>query len=102
MDFSDCDSFINLKRQKSYYIIKFLIHIFNIMGRPSTKPKDLRDGYYLEVRNKNQKTGVKIRRDTRSQLLRAIDEYKESKDVVILGKSENGKMKDIPELDLVL
>mgnify|MGYP007006708527 CR=1 FL=1 len=71
------------------------------MGRPSTKPKDLRDGYYIEVRNKNQKSGVKIRRDTISQLQLAIDEYKESKDVVILGKSEKGKMKEIPELQTV-
>ncbi len=71
------------------------------MGRPSTKPTDLKDGYYIEVRNKNQKSGVKLRRDTKSQLLLAIDEYKESKDVVILGKSENGKMKNIPELKLV-
>lgn len=68
------------------------------MGRPSTKPTDLRDGYYIEVKNKNQKSGVKIRRDTRSQLLRAIDEYKGNKEVVILGKQENGKMKDIPKL----
>jgi len=71
------------------------------MGRPATKPIDLKDGYYIEVRNKNQKSGVKIRRDTRSQLLHAIDEYKETKEVIILGKSENGKMKTIPELDLV-
>jgi hypothetical protein len=68
------------------------------MGRPSTKPKDLRDGYYIEVKNKNQKSGIKIRRDTMSQLLLAIDEYKESKEVIILGKQENGKMKEIPEL----
>ena len=71
------------------------------MGRPSTKPKDLRDGYYIEVRNKNQKSGVKIRRDTISQLQLAIDEYKDSKEVVILGKSEKGKMKEIPELQAV-
>ncbi len=68
------------------------------MGRPSTKPKDLRDGYYIEVKNKNQKSGIKIRRDTISQLLLAIDEYKENKEIVILGKQENGKMKAIPEL----
>ncbi len=68
------------------------------MGRPSTKPKDLRDGYYIEVKNKSQKSGIKIRRDTRSQLLMAIDEYKVNKEVIILGKQENGKMKDIPEL----
>lgn len=65
------------------------------MGRPSTKPKDLRDGYYIEVRNKNQKSGIKIRRDTKSQLLMAIDEYKENKEVIILGKQENGKMRDL-------
>ena len=69
------------------------------MGRPSTQPKDLRDGYYIEVRNKNQKNGVKIRRDTLDQLRLAIEEYKESKEVIILGKSENGKMKEIPELE---
>ncbi len=69
------------------------------MGRPSTKPKDLRDGFYIEVKNKNQKSGIKIRRDTMDQLLLAIDEYKESKVVVILGKQENGKMKEIPELN---
>lgn len=68
------------------------------MGRPSTKPVDLRDGYYIEVKSKNQKSGIKIRRDTRNQLLMAIDEYKKSKEVVILGKQEKGKMIDIPEL----
>lgn len=70
------------------------------MGRPSTKPKDLRDGYYIEVRNKNQKSGIKIRRDTESQLQLAIDEYKENKEVIILGKQENGKMKEIPKLQV--
>ncbi len=68
------------------------------MGRPSRKPKDLRDGYYIEVRNKNKSTGIKIRRDTKEQLLLAIEEYKESKEVVVLGKSENGKMIEIPDL----
>ncbi|WP_026933714.1 hypothetical protein [Christiangramia echinicola] len=68
------------------------------MGRPSTKPKDLRDGYYIEVRNKNKKTGVKIRRDTKEQLLLAIKEYRESKNVIVLGKLKNGKMMDIPDL----
>ncbi|WP_029035677.1 hypothetical protein [Salinimicrobium terrae] len=68
------------------------------MGRPSTKPKDLRDGYYIEVKNKNQKSGIKIRRDTKTQLLMAIEEYKENKEVVVLGKQENGKMTDIPKL----
>ncbi|SHG21716.1 hypothetical protein SAMN05444483_10688 [Salegentibacter echinorum] len=68
------------------------------MGRPTTKPKDLRDGYYIEVRSKNQKGGVKIRRDTKEQLELAIEEYKANKEVIVLGKSENGKMKEIPGL----
>ncbi|MFV8224304.1 hypothetical protein [Christiangramia aquimixticola] len=68
------------------------------MGRPSTKPKDLRDGYYIEVRNKNKNSGVKIRRDTVEQLKLAIEEYKNSKDVIVLGKSTNGKFTPIPGL----
>ncbi len=68
------------------------------MGRPSRKPKDLKDGYYIEVRNKNQRNGVKIRRETLEQLLLAIEEYKEAKEVIVLGKSENGKMTEIPGL----
>lgn len=71
------------------------------MGRPSTKPTELRDGYYIEVKNRNQKSGVKIRRDTISQLRLAINEYKESKEIVVLGKAEKGKMKDILNLQLV-
>ena len=68
------------------------------MGRPSTKPKDLRDGYYIEVRNKGKNSGVKIRRDTKEQLQLAVEEYQESKEVIILGKSVNGKMQEIPDL----
>jgi hypothetical protein len=68
------------------------------MGRPSTKPKDLRDGYYIEVRNRNKNSGVKIRRDTVEQLKLAIEEYKSSKDVIVLGKSTNGKFTPIPGL----
>ncbi len=68
------------------------------MGRPATKPKDLRDGFYIEVRNKKSSSGVKIRRDTKKQLKEAIEEYKESKDIVVLGESRNGKMVEISDL----
>jgi len=61
------------------------------MGRPATKPAELRDGYYIEIRNKNSSTGVKIRRDSNDQMLRAAKEYERSKDVIILGKFKNGK-----------
>ncbi|NNG10808.1 MAG: hypothetical protein HKM92_11595 [Arenibacter sp.] len=66
------------------------------MGRPATKPTELKDGYYIEVRNRNQKTGgIKIRRDTEEQMLMALEEYKKSKDVTVLGKLKNGKMMDL-------
>ena len=68
------------------------------MGRPATKPTELRDGYYIEVRNKNQKSGIKIVRETKQQLIMAIEEYKKTKDVTVLGKLKNGKMEDIPGL----
>ncbi len=66
------------------------------MGRPSTKPKDLRDGFYIEVRNKNQRTAIKIRRDTKEQLILAIEEYRKNKEVTVLGQSKKGKMIEIP------
>ena len=61
------------------------------MGRPPTKAKELRDGFYIVIRNRNSKTGVKIRRDNKDQMLRAVKEYERSKDVIVLGKYENGK-----------
>lgn len=66
------------------------------MGRPATKPTELKDGYYIEVRNRNQKSGgIKIRRDTEEQMLLALEEYKKSKDVTVLGELKNGKMLDL-------
>jgi hypothetical protein len=61
------------------------------MGRPATKPAELRDGYYIEIRNKNSNSGVKIRRDNSDQMYRAAKEYERSKEVIILGKFKNGK-----------
>lgn len=66
------------------------------MGRPPTKPKKLRDGFYIEVRNRGANSGIKLVRDTEEQMNHAIAEYSRSKDVVILGQSINGKfVKDI-------
>lgn len=61
------------------------------MGRPPTKPKKLRDGFYIEVRNRGANTGIKLVRDTEEQMRHAIEEYSRTKDVVILGQSINGK-----------
>jgi len=60
------------------------------MGRPPTRPKPLKDGYYLEVRNKGSNSGVKIFRDTEEELEEAVKTYRKSKDVIILGESKNG------------
>jgi flagellar biosynthesis/type III secretory pathway ATPase len=61
------------------------------MGRPPTKPKKLRDGFYIEVRNKRSNSGVKVRRDTEAQMKQAIREYQRSKDIIILGEYKDGK-----------
>ena len=63
------------------------------MGRPSTKPKDLKDGFYIEIRNKGSKKGIKIRRDNKEQMLSAIKEYERNKDIIVLGEAVNGKLR---------
>lgn len=63
------------------------------MGRPPTKPLKLRDGFYIEVRNKGSKSGIKIRRENKDEMLLAVKEYERTKDVVVLGESKDGKWK---------
>ena len=67
------------------------------MGRPPTKPKKLRDGFYIEVRNKRSTSGVKVRRDTKEQMEMAIKEYERSKDVIVIGEIKDGVPIDDPE-----
>ena len=64
------------------------------MGRPATKPTELRDGFYIDIRNRGSKAGVKIRRDTKEQMLMAIKEYEASKDVIVIGEVSKGKILD--------
>lgn len=61
------------------------------MGRPPTKPLDLRDGFYIEIRNRGSRTGIKIRRDNKKQMEFAIKEYEKTKDIIVLGEYKNGK-----------
>lgn len=63
------------------------------MGRPPTKPARLRDGFYIEVRNSGAQ-GIRIRRDTREQMLLAAEDYSRTKDVVILGEMKDDKWID--------
>jgi hypothetical protein len=61
------------------------------MGRPPTRPVTLKDGYYIEVRNKGANSGIKIRSENSESMLEAAKEYKKSKDVVVLGEHKKGK-----------
>ena len=61
------------------------------MGRPATKPAKLKDGYYIELRNKGASSGIRIQRDTKEQMEYAMIDYQRTKDVVYLGQVLNGK-----------
>ncbi len=61
------------------------------MGRPPTRPGKLRDGYYIEVRSKGSKTGIKLRTDTLDEMKQAKLHYEKTKDVIVLGQYLNGK-----------
>lgn len=62
------------------------------MGRPPTRPAKLKDGFYIEVRNEGSRAnGIKIRRDTKEEMLLAIENYKRIKDVTVLGELKNDK-----------
>lgn len=62
-------------------------------GRPPTKPPVLRDGFYIEVRNRGTDPGmgIKIRKDTKEEMLAAALEYRKTKLVIILGEYRNGE-----------
>lgn len=61
------------------------------MGRPATKPKKLKDGFYLEVRNQGDRSGIKIRRDTWEELMLAKKDFERTKEVKVLGEMKNDK-----------
>lgn len=61
------------------------------MGRPSTREKKLKDGWYIEVRNKGARSGIKLRRESLAEMEEAVKSYTLSKDIIILGESKNGK-----------
>ena len=44
------------------------------MGRPPTKPTKLKDGWYIEVRNKGSKSGIKIRKESLNEMDIAVEE----------------------------
>lgn len=61
------------------------------MGRPPTRPRKLRDGFYIEVRSKGSKTGIKLRTDTLKEMKQSAVHYRKTKDVTVMGEYKNGK-----------
>jgi hypothetical protein len=61
------------------------------MARPQNSQKKLKNGFYIEVRNKGSKSGIIIGRKTKEAMLRAAKQYEKTKDVIILGNSKDGK-----------
>lgn len=64
------------------------------MGRPATRPTKLKDGFYIEIRNKGSRSGVKLYNATEMHMERSIKMYERSKEVLILGECVNGKFKN--------
>lgn len=60
-------------------------------GRPSTRPTNLKDGFYIETRSTGGGSGIKIRRETEAEMLRAAAEYSKMKEVKVLGEYKDGK-----------
>lgn len=64
------------------------------MGRPRTKPNKLKDGFYIEVRSKGSKSGIKVRAETKEKMEEAALRYSKIKDVTVMGEYQNGKALD--------
>ncbi len=62
-------------------------------GRPPSKPIVFRDGFYIEVRNRGTDagSGIKLRKETKEEMLAAVEEYCKTKLVVIMGEYKNGE-----------
>ncbi len=63
-------------------------------GRPATKPAELKEGFYLELRTKGSNSLVKIRRENMQEVELAIEQYERSKIVTYLGQVKNGRWLD--------
>lgn len=65
------------------------------IGRPPVREAKLRDGIYVEIRNKGSKEkGLKIRCADKKELEILIARYKTTKDIEILGEYKNGEKKE--------
>ncbi len=64
------------------------------MARPATKAIKLKDGFYIEVRNKGAQSGIKIRRNSKEMMQMAVKQYEKTKVVLQLGEMKNGAWVD--------
>jgi hypothetical protein len=61
------------------------------MGRPPVLPKKKKDGFWLEVRNRGEKSGIVLIRDSYEEMMRSARQYATTKEVIILGEHKHGK-----------
>lgn len=59
-------------------------------GRPREKAITLMDGFYIEIFNKGENKGLKIRSESKAAMENAAKQYSKYKDVNILGEYRNG------------
>lgn len=60
-------------------------------GRPPSRNKGLRDGFYIEVFNKGASTGIKIWKENAAEMEAAAEEYrKDNKTVIVHGEHRKG------------
>lgn len=62
------------------------------MARPATTPVKLKDGYYLELRHKGEKKGIKLRSETIQELHQSIKKYEKLYDTHFYGEVKGGKV----------
>ena len=63
-------------------------------GRPVTRPSELKEGFYLELKTKGSSSAVKIRRESMEEIEQAIEQYGKSKIVNYLGQVKAGRWLD--------
>jgi hypothetical protein len=60
-------------------------------GRPRLGPVQLKNGFYIEVCNKGEKKGMKIRSESKKAMGDIAILYGQYKEVTILGEYKNGE-----------
>lgn len=70
------------------------------LARPATTPVKLKDGYYIELRHKGERKGIKLRSDSIPELHQSIKKYEKLYDVHFYGEVKKGKVVNdkLPEL----